>query len=184
MPEGRPESTMDSRRKKIQKKIVFSKNEVGKQVNSIENQAKYVISINWSRLHAMASMAAHELQNTSTEGAVDQEWPCPECSRWKFLWETAQSDVDFSLIGDSFSLTFHWFPMIFIGFGDIFCSKTNGYWTENYGFQWKTSTLTSCSSELRRSFGMSRHVFSIRIARSRDSRAPYSVGIAARNRKT
>ena len=54
--------------KKIQKSLVFLKNEVGKQVKSIENQAKDVISINWSRLHAMASMEAHELQNTRTEG--------------------------------------------------------------------------------------------------------------------
>ena len=72
---------------------------------------------------------------------------------------------------------------VFIGFGDIFCSKTNGYWTENYGFQRKTSTLTSCSSELRRSFGMSRHVFNIRIARSREWEAPYSIIFTTLNRK-
>ena len=37
-----------------------------------------------------------------------------------------------------------------------------------YCIWWNDSTLTSCASELRRSFRTSRHVFHIRIDRSRD----------------
>ena len=42
-------------------------------------------------------------------------------------------------------------------------------------------TLRWCSSELRRSFRTSRHVFVIRIARSREWEGPHSMRLAARN---
>jgi len=50
--EGLSESTSPFRWNKFPKKIIFSKNEIGKQAKSIENQAKCVISVHWSRIHA------------------------------------------------------------------------------------------------------------------------------------
>ena len=70
--------------------------------------------------------------------------------------------------------------------GDIFMLDINDFWTEIndlHRFPWTSSTLSNCSSELRKSLEMLRHAFNIRNARSRDWRAPYSMGFTVRVRK-